>query len=99
MFENILFLEVLVGDSCKQWLLTKVQKERKCAAQPFGLTNSEDLQFLMDFIKQEALNLCLFHFAPPCGACSAARKRESPLEVQAKLKDGGIAPPLQLRSE
>ncbi|CAL1150630.1 unnamed protein product [Cladocopium goreaui] len=82
-----------------EWLLTKVQKERKCAAQSFGLTNSEDLQFLMDFIKQEAFNLCLFHFAPPCGACSAARKRESPLEVQAKLKDGGIAPPLQLRSE
>jgi hypothetical protein len=75
--------------------------ERAKGAQHYllDLTNSEDLQFLMDFIRQEALSLGLVHFAPPCVACSAARKRELPLEAQAKLKDVGITPPLQLRSE
>ena len=64
-----------------------------------ALTKPEDLQFLMDSARQEALNLCLIHFAQPCGTCTAARKRKLPSEVQAKLKDAGITPPQRLRSE
>ena len=109
LFENILFLEVFAGTSSLIIEVRKtnlrgvaVDKGTERAKGPItilDLTMPEDLQFLMDFIRQEALNLCLVHFAPPCGTCSAARKRKLPSEVQAKLKDAGITPPQQLRSE
>ena len=109
LFENILFLEVFAGTSSLTIEVRKtnlrgvaVDKGTERAKGPItilDLTMPEDLQFLMDFIRQEALNLCLVHFAPPCGTCSAARKRKLPSEVQAKLKDSGITPPQQLRSE
>ncbi|CAL1160066.1 unnamed protein product, partial [Cladocopium goreaui] len=109
LFENILFLEVFAGTSSLTIEVRKtnlrgvaVDKGTERAKGPItilDLTAPEDLQFLMDFIRQEALNLCLVHFAPPCGTCSAARKRKLPSEVQAKLKDAGITPPQQLRSE
>ena len=105
LFENILFLEVFAGTSSLIIEVRKtnlrgvaVDKGTERAKGPItilDLTMPEDLQFLMDFIRQEALNLCLVHFAPPCGTCSAARKRKLPSEVQAKLKDAGITPPQQ----
>ena len=52
-----------------------------------------------DFIKQEAHNICLIHFAPPCGTCSAARKRKLPAAIAAKLHQAGVTPPQPLRSE
>ena len=109
LFENILFLEVFAGTSSltievrktnlRGVAVDKSSERSKGPSTILDLTKPEDLQFLMDFIRQEALNLCLIHFAPPCGTCSAARKRKLPSEVQAKLKDAGITPPQQLRSE
>ena len=109
LFENILFLEVFAGTSSltieerktnlRGVAVNKGTERAKGPVTILDLTMPEDLQFLMDFIRQEALNLCLVHFAPPCGTCSAARKRKLPSEVQAKLKDSGITPPQQLRSE
>ena len=62
------------------------------------LTDDNDLEFLMNFIEQEQENLVLVHFAPPCGTCSAARKRKLPDEVSQQLRRAGITPPQVLRS-
>ena len=109
LFENILFLEVFAGTfsltievrktSLRGVAVDKGTERAKWPITILDITKPEDLKFLMDFIRQEALNLCLVHFASPCGTCSAARKRKLPSEVQAKLKDAGITPPQQLRSE
>ena len=109
LFENILFLEVFAGTSSLTIEVLKtnlrgvaIDRSADRAKGPItilDLTNNEDLQFLMDFIRQESRNLCLIHFAPPCGTCSAARKRKLPPEVQAELKQAGITPPQPLRSE
>ena len=109
LFENILFLEVFAGTSSLTIEVLKtnlrgvaIDRSADRAKGPItilDLPNNEDLQFLMDFIRQESRNLCLIHFAPPCGTCSAARKRKLPPEVQAELKQAGITPPQPLRSE
>jgi hypothetical protein len=63
------------------------------------LTVEEDVAFLSEFIRQEADNICLIHFAPPCGTCSAARKRRLAPAVLDRLASDGITPPQVLRSE
>ncbi|CAL1136347.1 unnamed protein product [Cladocopium goreaui] len=63
------------------------------------LTVEEDVAFLSEFIRQEANNICLIHFAPPCGTCSAARKRRLAPAVLDRLASDGITPPQILRSE
>ena len=81
------------------WGSTRYRKGKGAYYKILDLTKPEDLQFLMDSARQEAINLCLLHFARQCGTCTSARKRKLPSEVQAKLKDAGITPPQQLRSE
>ena len=63
------------------------------------LTVEEDVSFLSEFIRQEADNICLIHFAPPCGTFSAARKRRLAPAVLDRLASDGITPPQILRSE
>ena len=79
-----------------------IDRSRERAKGPLtilDLTVEEDIKFLEDFIKQEAHNICLIHFAPPCGTCSAARKRKLPAAIAAKLQQAGVTPPQPLRSE
>ena len=109
LFENILFLEVFAGTSVLTVEVRKtnlrgvaIDRSKERAKGPItilDLTLEEDIQFLEEFIKQESHNICLIHFAPPCGTCSAARKRKLPAKIAATLHKAGITPPQPLRSE
>ena len=108
LFENILFLEVFAGTSVLTVEVRKtnlrgvaIDRSKERAKGPItilDLTLEEDIQFLEEFIEQESHNICLIHFAPPCGTCSAARKRKLPAKIAATLHKAGITPPQPLRS-
>lgn len=108
LFQNMLFLEIFAGTSSLTMEVRKtnlrgvaVDKTTERAKGPItilDLTLEEDLKFLENFIVQEH-NLCLIHLAPPCGTGSAARKRKLPPDISERLREAGITPPQQLRSE
>ena len=109
LFENMLVLEVFAGSSnltieirranLRGVAVDKTVGRAKGPITVLDLTVDEDVRFLAEFIRQEADNICLIHFAPPCGTCSAARKRRLAPAVLDKLAQEGITPPQVLRSE
>ena len=99
LFENILFLEVFAGTSVLTVEVRKanlrgvaIDRSKERAKGPLtllDLTLEEDISYLEEFIKQESRNICLIHFAPLCGTCSAARKRKLPAKIAATLHQAG----------
>ena len=109
LFENMLVLEIFAGSSNLSVEIRKAHLRGEAVDKTIGrakgpisvldLTLEKDVEFLAKFIRQEADNICLMHFAPPCGTCSAARKRRLSPAVLDKLASEGITPPQVLLSE
>ena len=109
LFENMLVLEIFAGSSNLSVEIRKAHLRGVAVDKTIGrakgpitvldLTLEKDVEFLAEFIRQDADNICLIHFAPPCGTCSAARKRRLSPAVLDKLASEGITPPQVLRSE
>ena len=108
LFENMLVLEVFAGTgkltaavrkaNLRGVAIDRSQSRAKGAITILDLTLEDDLKFLCDFIRENASSLVLIHFAPPCGTCSAARKRKLPVEVRQALQRSGMPEPVPLRS-
>lgn len=109
LFENMLVLKILAGSSnltvevrkahLKGVAVDKTIGRAKGPITVLDLTLEKDVEFLAEFIRQEAENIRVIHCAPPCGTCSAARKRRLSPAFLDKLANEGITPPQVLRSD
>lgn len=107
LFENNMVLEIFAGTAnltqairqvnLRGVAVDKTTSRTKHQILVLDLTLEDDIIFLENFIRQEANNLRLIHFAPPCGTGSAARKRKLPADVEAALIAAGHQPPKPLR--
>ena len=108
LFENMLVLEIFAGTgnltaavrkaNLRGVAIDRSHNRSKGAITILDLTLADDLKFLCDFIRENVSSLVLIHFAPPCGTCSAARKRKLPPEVRQALQSAGMPEPVPLRS-
>lgn len=88
MFENKLVIEFFSGSgnlsaACRKIGLRAVSIDKaiertKGSTTILDLTEKEDLDFVLQYIRTEACNVELIHCAPPCGTCSAARNNPLP---------------------
>jgi hypothetical protein len=76
LFENMLALEVFAN--LRGEAIDETVGRAKGPVTVLRLTVEEDVVFLSEFIRQKADNICLIHFAPPCGTRSATSKRRLP---------------------
>ena len=107
LFENMLVLEVFAGSSNLTVEIRKAHLRGVAVDKTIGrakgpipfldLALKSDVELLAEFIRREAENICLIPFAPPCGICSAARKRNMSQAVLDKLANKGITSPQVLR--
>lgn len=103
-FENLICIEIFSGSGRLTAAIRKIgiravaiDRSSQRTTGPvtlLDLTESSDLQYLLNFIETEKENILLIHMAPPCGTASAARNRR-----HKHLEEAGFVLPVPLRSQ